>query len=354
MIVAAAWIIPAILGAVDSFGQWAVWGGRLDWGQVLFTAFDWLLYGAFTPIIFRLSARWPLTRRTIRRSLWRHVLMSLAFCVVWATSGTILRVLINPHFQPGLPRWYAGWVLGTLPFGASVYLAMVGIEHAVRYFSEARERETQLARMSEQLAGAKLSALQAQLNPHFLFNSLNTVAVLVRDKDTARATSVIEQLSDVLRRTLSRTRGNEVSLDDEVELVREYLGVEQARFADRLRARIDVDESLLSAAVPSFALQHLVENAIRHGISRRTGAGLVAITARRVVDSLELVVRDDGGGLAGDVSAAGHGLDNTRQRLRTLYGGRASLRVEASSPHGVVATLVIPHRELLLDRASDG
>src|SRR6185503_21341952 len=130
-------------------------------------------------------------------------------------------------------------------------------------------RETQLARMAEQLTGAKLATLQAQLNPHFLFNSLNTVAVLVRDNDAPRATAVIEHLSDVLRRTLSRTGASEVSLADELDLVREYLAVEQARFSDRLDPRFGVDEQLLSAAVPSFALQHLVENAVRHGISRR-------------------------------------------------------------------------------------
>src|SRR5439155_9943329 len=121
--------------------------------------------------------------------------------------------------------------------------------------------------------GARLAALTAQLNPHFLFNSLNTITVLVRDGDTTAATRVIEQLSDVLRRTLSRTRANEVALQDEIDLVRQYLAVEQARFSDRLRPELDIDPSALVAAVPSFAVQHLVENAIRHGIARRTDAG---------------------------------------------------------------------------------
>ena len=354
MIVAAAWIIPAILGAINSLGQYAVWGGHVEWTEVLFTSLDWLMYGAFTPIIFRLSARWPLMRGTLSRNVPRHVFASLLFCVAWASGGTILRYIIDVKFRStGVVHWYAGWILTTLPFGVSVYLAMVGIEHAIRYFSEARDRETQLARLSEQLAGAKLSALQSQLNPHFLFNSLNTVAVLVRDNETTRATSVIEHLSDVLRRTLSRTQANEVSLEDELDLVREYLAVEQARFSDRLRPNIDVDASLLSAAVPSFALQHLVENAIRHGISKRTGAGVVSIRGRRAGDSLELVVTDDGGGIAGDIHARGHGLDNTRERLRTLYGDRALLTVEPIPPHGVAARMVIPYHELLFDRVTD-
>jgi two-component system LytT family sensor kinase len=356
MIVAAAWIIPAILGAVDAVGQHAVWGGTPQWNEVVFTSVDWLMYGAFTPVIFALSARWPLTRATLARNAPRHVLASLLFCVAWASGGTILRILLDPAMRskPGaLAHWYAGWILTTLPFGVSVYLAMVGIEHAIRYFAEARDRETQLARLSEQLAGAKLSALQAQLNPHFLFNSLNTVLVLVRDNEPKRAAGVIEHLSDVLRRTLSRTRASEVSLEDELDLVQQYLAVEQARFSDRLRVAVDVDASLLSAAVPSFALQHLVENAIRHGISRRTGAGAVRIAARREGDVLELTVTDDGAGISGDVRTGGHGLENTRERLRTLYGERASLEVVPVAPNGALARLRIPYREALLGGVSD-
>lgn len=355
-IVAAAWIIPAILGAIDSVGQHAVWGGKLQWNEVVFTSIDWLMYGAFTPVIFSLSERWPLTRGTLARNVPRHVIASLLFCVAWATGGTILRVILDPGMRkPGaLEQWYAGWVLTTLPFGVSVYLAMVGIEHAIRYFAEARDRETQMARLSEQLTTAKLSALQAQLNPHFLFNSLNTVSVLVRDNETKRATDVIEHLSDVLRRTLSRTQASEVPLEDELDLVREYLAVEQARFSDRLRPTIDVDPSLLSAAVPSFALQHLVENAVRHGISHRTGAGEVRVAVRRERETLEITVSDDGAGITGDVNTVGHGLANTRERLRNLYGDRASLDVTPLEPHGAIARLRVPYREMLLGAVTDG
>src|SRR5262249_39732186 len=141
--------------------------------------------------------------------------------------------------------------------------------------------EVQLARLAEQLTGARLAALQSQLNPHFLFNGLNTITVLMREGDTASATHVIEQLSQVLRTTLGRSRDAEVTLEDELALVRQYLAVEQARFSDRLRPVIDVDPALLSAAVPGFALQHLVENAVRHGIARRSDAGRVALAAAR-------------------------------------------------------------------------
>lgn len=357
MIVALAWIIPALLGAVDTIGQHAVWGGTPRGREVLFTALDWLIYGFFTPVIFALSKRWPLTSATLGRNLWRHVLLSLVFCVAWASCGTILRLLLDPQLR-GNPtqavHWYVGWIFTTLPFGASVYLAMVGIEHGIRSFADARARETQVARLSEQLASAKLAALQSQMNPHFLFNSLNTVAVLVRDEETKRATAVIEHLSDVLRRTLSRTRASEVSLEEELDLVRDYLAVEQARFSDRLRTEIDVDPSLLGAAIPGFALQHLVENAVRHGISRRTDAGLITIVATRAHDMLELLVTDDGAGLQGDVASPGHGLANTRERLRTLYGERAVLDVSAAGAGpGTIARLRIPYHELVRETIPD-
>jgi LytS/YehU family sensor histidine kinase len=159
----------------------------------------------------------------------------------------------------------------------------------------------------------------------------------------------------VLRSTLARSEAAEVTLDDELALVRQYLAVEQARFSDRLRPSIDVDPAALPAAVPRFALQHLVENALRHGIAKRTDAGRIIVTARRDGDMLELSVEDDGAGLAAAAAdVTGHGLDNTRERLRTLYGDRGSLLVTAAPAQGTVARLRIPYRELVLEGGPDG
>jgi LytS/YehU family sensor histidine kinase len=305
-----------------------------------------------------------------------HLLFSLLFCAVWAGSGTVLKALVEPRglaSSGGPAVYFVSWVFITLPFGVAVYLAVVGIEHAIRYFVEAREREIQLARLAEQLSGARFEALQAQLNPHFLFNTLNTIAVLVRDGDKTAA-RIVEQLSDVLRRTLTRHRTAEVPLAEELELVRQYLAIEQARFSDRLRPRFEIDETVLSAAVPGFALQHLVENAIRHGIAKRSDAGRVDVVARLLSpaesrglprvesrggrDVLELSVTDDGPGIDQEAAAAvGHGIENTRERLRALYGDRASLVVERSAVEGTtgtIATLRLPYHEMVLesDRAT--
>ncbi|HEX3865269.1 MAG TPA: histidine kinase [Gemmatimonadaceae bacterium] len=365
MLVSAAWIVPAAFGALDRFAQGRLSGGpSVSIRDLIWASGDWFLYAFLTPAVFALSRRFPIVRPHVARRVLIHFALSLLFCVAWATAGKLLQFSLTLAFQPHVAhaallrpnvwtltlRDWLGWVFTTLPFGVAVYLCVVGVEHAIRYFVATSERDVQLARLSEQLSSARLSALQAQLNPHFLFNSLNTVAVLVRDGDAAAATHVIEQLSDVLRRTLGRGRASEVELADELELARQYLAVEKARFSDRLRPEFHVDPSTLSAAVPSFVLQHLVENAVRHGIARRMDAGRVSVDARREGDMVELSVTDDGAGIPADASwAAGHGLSNTRERLATLYGDAAALTVSDAAPYGTVARVRLPYRELMLD-----
>ena len=372
MLVSAVWIAPAVLATIGYIAQRRLNGEPpASVPDLLWAGGDWLVYAIVTPAIFAVTRRWPIERPHVPRRALLHLLFALIFCLAWATLGKLLELTLAVVFkrdefarqmaEAGAAFWpnrgwdLVGWIFVTLPFGVVVYLSITGIAHAIRYFLEATDRELQLARVSEQLATTRLAALQAQLNPHFLFNSLNTIAVLVRDGDTRAAGRVVEQLSDVLRSTLNRTQVNEVTLEDELALVRQYLAVEEARFSDRLRPVLDVDPSALSAAVPRFALQHLVENALRHGIAKRTDAGRIVVTARRSGDILELSVEDDGPGPgpaagAGTAHPTGHGLDNTRERLRTLYGDRASLAVTAAGPLGTIARLRIPYRELVIEK----
>lgn len=353
ILVSAAWIAPAILSAVNEVAQPRLLSGdQPSLAQVLFAGGDWLVYALLTPGVFALSRLWPVARPHVAQRAALHLVLSLAFCVAWAALGVALRAALTPDNLWGgtITTHFASWIFITLPFGVPVYLAMVGVEHAIRYFVEARDRELQMARLSEQLSTARFEALQARVNPHFLFNTLNTIAVLVRDDDKRGATRIVEQLADVLRITLSRHQAPEVSLGDELELVRQYLAIEQARFPDRLRPFIDVHEGLLSAAVPSFAIQQLVENAVRHGIARQSDAGRVAIAAHRERGSIEIVVSNDGPPFdaAAEASRRG-GISNTRDRISELYGERASLSIEPGADGGAVATLRIPFREIVLE-----
>jgi len=350
MFVSVAWIVPAILGGIDAAVQAHLWDHKpAPLRAILFASGDWILYAILTPGVFAISRRWPLARPHLIGRISLHFLFSLLFCAAWAASGTLLRALLQPQALGGnVWRSFASWLFVTFPFGVAVYLSMVGVEHAIRYFAEARDRELQLVRLSEQLTSARFSALQAQLNPHFLFNTLNTITVLVRDGDRSGAIQIVEHLSEILRRTLSRHRTDEVTLAEELELVREYLAIEQARFSDRLRVEFEIDDAALPAAVPSFALQHLVENAIRHGIARSADAGRVKLVARRDRDMMELLVIDDGEGIGDEpLFPKGHGIENTRERLRSLYGDRASLLVTRRVQGGTIAALRLPYREML-------
>jgi two-component system, LytTR family, sensor kinase len=364
MIVSAAWILPAAFAAINRIVQAQLQGWEPATARdLLWEGGDWFIYAFLTPGVFAVSRRWPLSRSHLAGRIVFHILMALLFCVAWATCGQLLRLGLGLLFDQtavlsamqagGAQYWrkfgldWLSWVFITLPFGVAVYLCLVGTEHAIRYFLEVRERELQVALLSEQLAGARFAALQAQVNPHFLFNTLNTITVLVRDNDRQGAVRIVEHLSEVLRRTLSRHHSNEVTLGEELELVRQYVAIEQARFSDRLRPEFAVEDSILSAALPSFALQHLVENAIRHGIAREPDAGRLIIAARRIEDVLEISVTDDGVGIDAAASIpAGHGIENTRERLRALYGVRATLEIVRRPDGGTVAVLKVPYREI--------
>jgi LytS/YehU family sensor histidine kinase len=259
--------------------------------------------------------------------------------------------------SPGAPYGgsASGWFIGSLPFGVAVYFAVLGAERAAAYFVEARERETQAARLTAQLAEARLGALRMQLRPHFLFNSLNAITVVVRDQDTRTATRMLEQLGEVLHQVMRADRPQEVSLAEELDFLRRILELEQIRFSDRLHPEFDLDPALLGAAVPDFILQPLVENALRHGLAARTAATLLRIEARREGEQLVLTVTDDGPGPS-EVAAErreGVGLANTRERLATLYGGAASLTLEATAGGGARATIRIPWRPLDAARPAD-
>jgi len=369
MLGAAIWIGPAIAAMFSEITSRRLHSEpAASPRDLLFRGGDWLVYAVIAPIIFWISRKWPVVRPHVARRALLHVTFALLFCVAWATLGKLLDAGLMFLLEPAqmhativkagdaLPRLIAtnvaDWILVTIPFGIVVYCTVAGLAHAVRYFDEVRDRDVQMARLSEQLAGARFSALQAQLNPHFLFNTLNTIAVRARDGEGAATARVVEQLSDLLRRTLSRHQANEVSLGEELDLVRQYLSIEQARFSDRLRPTFDVDDTLLAAAVPSFALQHLAENAVRHGIARLTGAGQLAVGARRIGDALELTVADDGPGIgAGIEPPPGHGIANTRERLTALYGARGSLDVRPLPSGGTVARLRIPFHEHISEQS---
>src|SRR5689334_9358681 len=226
------------------------------WQEIFWQGNEWLILGALTPLVYWLARRYPVRPPIQARNVLAHLGGVLLLCIGWATAGASLRWVLGigpTHITK--TQHLTGWLLTTIPWGTFMYFTTLGCMHAFAYFVEAKEREAQTARLAAQVAEARLGALRMQLHPHFLFNSLNAVTVLVRDQDTAAAGRMLELLSDVLRQVLRSDKSHEVTLAAELRFLERYLAIEQVRFSDRLRLHFDVDESLLDAAVPEFLLQ---------------------------------------------------------------------------------------------------
>jgi two-component system, LytTR family, sensor kinase len=340
LVIAAACTIPAALDALQTYFQARLNGEPARWQDLVFQGTEWLFLGALTPITYYLGQRVPLRRERWIRAVAVHVAGAGVLCVAWASLGVALGYALG-RYPAGN---YASWVLTTIPWSVFMYFTVLGCVHAFAYFFEAREREAHASRLAAQLAQARLDALRMQLHPHFLFNSLNAIAVLVREQNTTAAAQMLELLADVLRQVLRADPSHERPLADELLFLERYLAIEEVRFSDRLRAIWRIDDRARSAIVPEFVMQPLVENAIKHGLARRADAGRITISARIVRDSLVLSVEDDGPGMTSAQLVEGVGLSNTRERLRTLYGDRTSMTIESPEGGGTRITLTMPFR----------
>ena len=345
LLVAAVSIIPALLSAFTSYLNSRFAGrGSADWRGVILSGLLWLFFGAFTPLIYVLARRFPLRRERIVRAVMVHLGGALTMCLGWVSAGLLLSLLLNRR-PPDMPilRYYLSLLLTSLTLCLFLYFAVLGGIYALTYYREAREREAQQTRLAAQLAEARLSALRMQLNPHFLFNSLNAITVLVRDRNTRDASRMLELLGGVLRQVLQSEKRQEVTLDEELQFIEKYLAIEQVRFSDRLQVRWSINPDARDALVPAFILQPLVENAVRHGISKRSEAGLIEIKGQELEGDLVLSVQDNGAGYSAE-SGRGVGLANTRARLETLFGEAGRLEVINAEGGGTIATLRFPLR----------
>ncbi|HEY7237514.1 MAG TPA: histidine kinase [Gemmatimonadaceae bacterium] len=346
LLIAAAGLVPATLSALDSYFQTRLAGQpRVSWPNLLRSSSEWLFLAALTPIVIVLARRVPLRRDRIGRLLITHTVGALLLCVGWATLGILLGLALHTFPYMGhFGRDYLSWILTSVPWSVVMYFAFLGCVYAFTYFAEAREREAQQAKLSAQLAEARLGALRMQLNPHFLFNSLNALAVLVRDQKTRDASRMLELLGAVLRQVLQGETRHEVTLAEELRFIEQYLAIEQVRFSDRLQLRWSIDPTLGDARVPEFILQPLVENAIRHGIAKRSEPGTIEVSASTEEGNLVLRVSDDGPGYRPAQSETGVGLSNIRARLETLFGAAGRLELRGGESGGTIATVRFPLR----------
>lgn len=327
-------------------------GMNHSWWRIAFwQLMVWYTWGCLTPIILGLGRRFPGERASWLRGLLVHLPLSLVVAAVHVAASASLKMLIEPFDvwsskAPFLSQ-YSDELRGFFLFDFLVFWAILGVGFAFDYRERYRERESLASELKAQLAQAQLESLKVQLHPHFLFNTLHTIAGLVRGNERQPAVNMIAGLSDLLRRALESADEQEVALREELRFIELYLDIQKVRFSDRLTVRTEIAPDALDALVPNLLLQPLVENAIRHGISLNESAGLIQISACRVGDKLHISVCDDGPGLQSGwrmEESDGIGLANTSERLKHLYGTEHSFEVRNGAQGGVTATVAIPFR----------
>jgi hypothetical protein len=310
------------------------------------TLADWYVFAALSIPALWLARRFPLAIPRWQAAVAMHLAASALFSLAWmALRAAVEQWRTRGDLQPvTFTAAFSHVLVATFFFNLVVYWGVIVGQHAFAYYRKFHERELHAAELETRLTQARLQALQMQLNPHFLFNTLNAISSLMH-KDVEAADRVIVQLSDLLRYALESTEAQEVPLRQELDFLDRYLDIQRARFGERLVIRHEVEPEALAARVPNLVLQPLVENAIQHGLEPRARAGQIVLRARRRDEALEVEVQDNGVGLAnGAAPAEGIGLSNTRARLEQLYGSGQRLDLLDAPGGGLVVRIRIPWR----------
>ena len=326
----AGWTALALFFAISTSLTYRSTGRAANWAlNIERSLSEWWLWAALTPLVFFLARRFPL--HGSRRA--RHSAVHLAAGVVIAALKTIAERLI--FFL--LTGFWMYLLATTFALQLALYAAIVAAAHGVEYYRRSRERE----HLEAQLSSTRLQMLNMQLQPHFLFNTLNTIAEMVHE-DPEKADAMIAGLSDLLRRTLDLGAAPDVTLAEEIDLVTRYLDIQRTRFGDRLQVRVAIAGTANDARVPALLLQPLVENAITHGLAARLDAGRIDIDASMQGAEVVIDVTDDGPGMENGTNPERVGLGNTRARLVAAYGNRARLDLSPAPGRGTRVRVVIP------------
>lgn len=337
-------IIP-YLGAVSE-------GRKIGFWSIAVSSFvRFYLWGALFPFIFRFTQSFGFdSKRYVFRNFLIHIVLGVLFSITHFLGYTIISWLLDPAFQARYPvilPYLQSSFLGSLSLGLPFYALFVfaAQAHLSRLHFAAEEKRT--SQLQSELTQAQLQALKMQLQPHFLFNTLNSISSLVLT-DPPMAYSMIAKLGDFLRLTLDSNEDQMVLLSEELHFLRSYLEIEQTRFYDRLQVRFDIENDVLNVEVPHLVLQPIVENSIKHAIAKRSANGIIEITAGKVEDKLLLQVKDSGPGSSQKVEREkedeknGTGLINVRTRLNHIYGTASSFELSNVKSGGTTVTIFIP------------
>jgi signal transduction histidine kinase len=350
------------LGLAESAKAWIstrLAGQPLGWQTVLLGNMPWwLMWAGLTPPTIALARRlrpdagWPAfaaghATAAALLSIVHHVIVGALYYYT-RTRGTVLP-MGGRLVEMTLVRQFSNFFALYFTLNLLTYFAIVAAYYGLEYYKRYRAGELRAARLEAGMQRARLEALRMELNPHFLFNTLNAVAGLVRRNEGSQAVNMLARLSELLRTTLEEGDDPEVPLDRELELLRNYLDIERIRFGDRLKVEVTADPTARTALVPPLILQPLVENAVRHGVAKHSGRGHIEVRASSRDGVLELSVVNTGPpalafASVSDPERSGIGLANTRQRLAELYGAQGSLTFEALTGGGARAVIRLPLR----------
>jgi two-component system, LytTR family, sensor kinase len=336
--IAALWCAFGTIEATQAIGIMRFGEGRDHAWLPLFaiSLATWLPWALATPWIIGLARRHRLHRRVSVRTILVHLAAFAIISVIAEAWSAVLQVMFNPWGNRQAPTFWGTWSI-TLLYQALIFLIAYVLILIITYLVDSRES----------LSKAQLAALRGQMEPHFMFNTLNSIAGLVRDRRNDEAVSMIVGLSEFLRRASEDSHRSQVTLAEEVEYLQRYVDIQQVRFGERLRVTVDIEKELLNAQVPNLLLQPLVENAIKHGIAKRVTGGTVRVAGARRNGSLYLSVYNDGPNFPDEwqTKGAGVGLANLRTRLQILHGDASELRMTRVGTDGVEVVVALPLKE---------
>ena len=343
----ALWTFIGLASSVQFYLSFAKSANPVSWKFALeHSLADWYLYALLSIPALWLARRFHFDAVHWPGQLAVHLLASGVFSVLWMAARSLLEEWLSQagESQVSFQAAFSYALAATFFLNLSIYWAIVGVSHSIEYYRRYRERELRTAELETGLAQARLQALQMQLNPHFLFNTLHSISSLMH-KDVEAADRMISRFGDLLRLALENTDSHEVPLAEELGFLKSYLEIEQTRFGDRLSVGMDIAPEALDARVPNLVLQPLVENAIQHGIEPHARPGRIELRARRENGNLLLQVRDNGDGLSDPAQAVGGvGVSNTRARLEHLYGKDHRFEFSNGESGGLLVSVVIPFR----------
>ena len=345
----AVWVGVAMLYATSMYRFGRVYDHPVAfWETLKLPLVNNLIIATLTPIVIQIGLRHPLQRENWRLRAPLYVLGAMVFTAV----HVLIRILVYPVVDTMTKQpWPVGWSLFERVFlwdmtedGIYVYIPIILATHVVLYYQQSRARQLEALHLQTRLAQAQLKALKSQLQPHFLFNTLHSISALMMI-DVERADKMLSRLSDLLRMSLEGSSWQEATLSCELQFVNAYLEIEKMRLGERLTVRTAIEPSTLDARVPHLLLQPLVENAVRHGIARRTERGEIWISVQKQDQQLHIQVSDNGPGFLmseKDSSQHGLGLTVTQERLRGLYGDRQRIHIDTAAGKGTVVHIYLP------------